>query len=583
MTRKPRRRIRKRHRHLLFEHLEHRELLAADWQNPVVSWDVNRDERITPFDALSGINKLNRDGPGEFISPHGQNDSFYDSNGDGFHTPLDVLNVVNALNARVSVPVRLTEESELAQQQSIIIGLGQETGSRTYRFEVNATFDNSDTSSALEDIFITYLVDKNDSGTTLLGRDINGTSIFALAGDQADFIPGLVRFDGRVVEIDLTSVGDMEAARLVFQLINSDSDAGTEVTVRPFANDADPDGFRAPTFSMPQAYADAGSPLDFNALTMTSDVAAVVSNVRYDAVSGEYRADLQVRNNGDSTGRAIAVEFTGLPADVSLRNSTGDSPNGNPYLSFRDAIPFGGLDHGAISDAIPVVLDVTDQTPFSWSLDVWTGGPNQAPVFGPVAPITIMPGDSVDVALSATDTDGDPVTFSLTPADDMPTMTFNGNGSIRLTPTPSDIGSYCFDVHATDGHLTVTQIVDVIVQDDPINTTRISGIVLDTDGTPLEGVPIEVGRFQTVTATDGTFELELPSFTVPTEEFDVPVPLGDPHFDPFSEGDKTIALGTMSPQELRSSIHADIPTSSAHSSMAVSCTVPTLVVPPHFV
>jgi hypothetical protein len=45
-----------------------------------------------------------------------------------------------------------------------------------------------------------------------------------------------------------------------------------------------------------------------------------------------------------------------------------------------------------------------------------------------------------------------------------------------------------------------------------------------------------------VTGADGTFELELPSFTVPTEEFDISVPLGDLHFDPFSTGDQTIPL-----------------------------------------
>ena len=51
-------------RALRTEHLEERCLLAADamtaWQNPVDSYDVNRDGYVTALDSLVIVNDLNR-------------------------------------------------------------------------------------------------------------------------------------------------------------------------------------------------------------------------------------------------------------------------------------------------------------------------------------------------------------------------------------------------------------------------------------------------------------------------------------------------------------------------------------------
>ena len=50
----------------------------------------------------------------------------------------------------------------------------------------------------------------------------------------AEFSAGLVRYDGRFVDIDLTSLNQLEEGRLIFQLLNSDADSGSQVTVRPY-------------------------------------------------------------------------------------------------------------------------------------------------------------------------------------------------------------------------------------------------------------------------------------------------------------------------------------------------------------
>jgi RHS repeat-associated protein len=508
----------------------------------VISLDVNNDHAISPVDALIPINYIIEHGSQPVTVPHRNDEPYRDVSGDNYVSPVDALRVINAINEGFQLPITLNDPGAVANQESIVIGLGQDRGSRTYRFELDATFDDSDTSAALEDTFVVYLVDKDDPSTTLLDRGANGTSIFALSGDRADFVPGLVRYDSKVVEIDLTSLDDKDNATLVFQLLNSDSDNGTHVVVRPVSNEVNPDGLLPPTFFSPKAYAAAGDTLDFDTLTTNSDLEPLVSNVRYDKASGEYRADLQVRNNGVPTGRNVALELTGLPDNVSLRNASGISPGGNPYLSLHDAIPSGGLGHGATSAAVEVTLDVMNQARFSWAVGLWSGAANQGPEFDPIDPITITPGQFKNVTLTATDPDGDAVSFALKPADELPSLTFNSKGSILLSPTPDQLGSFTFDVLASDGASTSTQTISVDVVADPITMTRVSGQVLDTDGTPLADVPIEVGRFQTTTVADGSFTLELPSFTVPTDEFDIPIPVGDPQFDPLSEGRKTILL-----------------------------------------
>ncbi len=46
-------------RRLLFENLEQRVLLAADWQNSLNQLDVSDNGVVTPLDALTVINELN--------------------------------------------------------------------------------------------------------------------------------------------------------------------------------------------------------------------------------------------------------------------------------------------------------------------------------------------------------------------------------------------------------------------------------------------------------------------------------------------------------------------------------------------
>src|SRR5262249_7884962 len=87
-----------------------------------------------------------------------------------------------------------------------------------------------------------------------------------------------------------------------------------------------------------------------------------------------------------------------------------------------------------------------------------------------------------------------------------------------------------------DGVEQTTQPVTLTVTADPNTSTRLSGTLLATDSSPLAGVPVELGTLQTVTGTDGSFTFHLPPLAMPTDSFDIPVPAGDPQFDPAGTG-----------------------------------------------
>ena len=97
---------------LQIELLEIRLLLASDWQHPFRLRDVSDDGAVTPLDALVGINRLNTVGASELAQREvGSREPYFDVNGDSFHSAIDVLIVINALNNGPLVDARLANDT----------------------------------------------------------------------------------------------------------------------------------------------------------------------------------------------------------------------------------------------------------------------------------------------------------------------------------------------------------------------------------------------------------------------------------------------------------------------------------------
>ena len=413
---------------------------------------------------------------------------------------------------RIQIPnsLVLQEVDQLVVESTQLIVLGQDQGSRTLRFDIEANFDTTGTGSVLEDMLLVYLVDPVDPTQTLLDRSQSGTALFALVGDRAEFRPGLVQYDGHTVTVDLTGLGDQTEGRLVFQLVNSDADTNSSILISELNNTVDVTGQASLVMPVVDDRRATGGALDLSVLTGSTSVITELSNVRIDAASGRYIAELRVRNNSaQAIDRNVAVVFPGLPVGVTLLNPSGVDANGDPYISMRDAILAGGLDSHALSAAVQITFDDPTLARFPVApVALINATPNQAPTFNPVGPLSVNAGDVLRVNLVATDPEGENVTLMLSADTPMPTTRLDGS-ELVFTPSPGQVGQYTFTLIASDGMSQTTQSVTIDVLADLVTTTRISGQILDVDDTALAGVPISLGVDSAVTDIDGRFTLIL--------------------------------------------------------------------------
>ncbi|MCB9940713.1 MAG: hypothetical protein H6823_20945 [Planctomycetaceae bacterium] len=528
ITQRNRSRQRKRRaRHLRFETLEDRQLLAVDWRNPVNPPDVNGDGQIAPLDPLQVINELNLNGPHALSTQRPTGKPYWDVSGDQYISPLDALQAINAVNANETVPYSLAEGTQIAVEKRILITVGQQAGTRTYRLQVTPTFVTSNASSSSRDLFAIYLVDPQDPTRTLLDRGAPGTSLFSLSATGVEFTPGRVRWDGRVVEIDLSDVTDRDTAELRLQLLNGDGGNGSRVSLRPLSNDVNLDGVTGPVLLDTASPNTAGAAFDLTGVPMANEVKVQVDNVRFNSATNRYTAELRLQNQGESLGRSVAVGFPDLPSGVTLRNPSGTTADGVPYINFAPAISRGGLSTNARSERLLVEFDNPARVPFVIS-PLIIAGANQPPMLEAIGPLTVMPGGVLRTQLNATDPDGDTVTFSLKAtgsnndsALQLPTGMLRGSGLLEFMPKPDQLGTYTFDIVASDGALESRRTVTLNVVADPITTTRISGKVLQVNGQPLAGMQVELGAVQGITMADGSFLLDLGNGPIVSETIKV--------------------------------------------------------------
>lgn len=84
---------------------------ASSWQNPVDHLDVNDDGIVAALDVLLVVNVLNAHGP-RVLPIEGEPPPFIDVNGDGLSSALDALWIVNHINLRVNEAVIAEAEAD---------------------------------------------------------------------------------------------------------------------------------------------------------------------------------------------------------------------------------------------------------------------------------------------------------------------------------------------------------------------------------------------------------------------------------------------------------------------------------------
>ncbi|WP_044170107.1 Ig-like domain-containing protein, partial [Kamptonema formosum] len=412
--------------------------------------------------------------------------------------------------AETANSIILHERDSWLTETAIPIQLGHTLGSRTLEFELDAQFDTTDKTSLTEDRFQVWLVDTASPHSTLLDGQTPGKVLFSLAGNQAEFTPGLVRYNGSRVSIDLTGLQEIPTGFLLLRIINGDTDTGSAVSVNNLTDTTDPEGVASPIFPVQEKKATIGPALNISNLTQTQALEVNLSDVRLNSATGLYTASLQVINNRPAASRNVAVSFANLPAGVELQNASGVDAAGKPYINLRNAIKPGGVNAGETSAPVEVIFSNPNFSVVPVITSVFVGEPNTAPNLNPVGALTVKPGERLEIPLSATDENGDRVIYSIRSDSRLPKGKITGNGQLVFTPAPDDVGTYNFTLVASDGALETPQEVTLTVAADPVTSTRVSGIIENTAQEPLAGVIIELGSLQTVTAADGSFILETP-------------------------------------------------------------------------
>ncbi|MFW5691000.1 MAG: Ig-like domain-containing protein [Chloroflexota bacterium] len=144
----------------------------------------------------------------------------------------------------------------------------------------------------------------------------------------------------------------------------------------------------------------------------------------------------------------------------------------NPNYNGPDEITFKVSDGALESDPATVSITVTPV--------------NDPPVLGPIEAIVMTAGQTRTVNLTASDVDGDPLTFLL---DGEPGFVSLSGSSITLTPTLADVGSYTMTVSVSDTTAVDQVPVNITVQEPagpacPIDLT-LAGVPTDAITGPL--------------------------------------------------------------------------------------------------
>ncbi len=502
---------------MLLERLEDRRVLVADWQNSSFPEDVSHDGLVSPLDVVLVVNELNRrfaNGSGSALPTGiGVPPPYVDVNGDSRVTALDVLFVINYLNSGADRRGALTELSRFDSFRNIRIDLSSQEGARLYRMQVNASFGADNTDSLLPDLFSVYLRDPDNPGQTLLDRGVNGTSLFSLSSRGAELATGLVRWDGNILELDLSSIKDKASGHLYMELLNGDPASRSRVSILPLENRVDPD---APPGSLLPANSDLalpGTSLNFTQLTRSQAFDVDVENMRFNSTNNLFIAELDLVNRGEATGRDLAIVIGGLPSGATLLNASGIDPQGRPYLNMRNAIRRGGLGANERSSLVEIRIANASRIPLHLTAEVYVGDENRPPVIAPIAAQSVVPGAQLNIQMNAIDADGDQLTYSMRSAEGSRPLPTGGldaaTGLMVFSPAPEQLGSYQVEVFASDGKKTASQSFALSIVEDTSISTRIAGRVLDVNDMPLPGLVVEIGGVQVLTQADGRFEIDL--------------------------------------------------------------------------
>jgi len=171
------------------------------------------------------------------------------------------------------------------------------------------------------------------------------------------------------------------------------------------------------------------------------------------------------------------------------------------------------------------------------------GAENQAPQLDAIGPRTVPLGTTLNLQLSATDPNGEPLHYLATPLPLPANASLQGHtGLFTFTPDETQVGDIDLSFVVSDGELSDTEAVAITVPaPDPAGITAVTGRILDTNDfveeveTPVVGATVSLLGAGIATTTDGTGQFTLNNVPAGSQILDIdsstanPAPDGAPY------------------------------------------------------
>jgi hypothetical protein len=281
---------------------------------------------------------------------------------------------------------------------------------------------------------------QSDSETfTITVGNVNRPPVLATIGNQT-------ASEGQALTITITAT-DPDGDALSFAGANLPTGANLVNNGNGSATLSWTPGFnQAGNFPMSVTVTDAGSPAQNDSETFT----VAVGNVNRAPVLGA------IGNRTVNEGQALAITITAtdpdgdalsfaganLPTGASLVNN----PNGSATLSWTP----GFSQAGNFSMSVTVTDAGSPAQNDAETFTITVGNVNRPPVLGAIGNRTVNQGQALTIAITASDADGDAVSFAGANLPTGASLIDNRNGSATLSWTPGQAGNFSMSVTVTD-------------------------------------------------------------------------------------------------------------------------------------
>jgi RHS repeat-associated protein len=426
------------------------------------STNVTVSGRVT--DALSGVFGLEArvdagtfaavtlDASGTFSFPTAL---ALDGSADGSHTVTlrgtDGAGNAGTVQTTFALATGLLREGtafHTSREQDLTIPAGPSVLTFTY---AGLSFDTNPR-PGIRDAFEAALVDAN--GQSLVHTIGAGRDAFLNVTDgQPPALGAETTLSGTTVTLNLAGITPGTPARLIYRLINNDSDGTPDTSIDVSAAKVLPNPGGQPVAAIPGAAALVSAPpIDVSAL---SDVSAAFTpeygQTAFDEADSVLYANLSLKNTGlypIDKPLAVAVAHLSDPT-VRVRGADGTTPDGLPYYNLSNLVTGRTLNPGDATAARRLAFFNPNHTPFTYDLVV-LGQLNRPPAFTTQPGTEAIPGVPYVYQTGATDPDGDPLHFTLLtgPAG----MAVDAaTGKVAWGPQQSDLGTHAVALRVDDG------------------------------------------------------------------------------------------------------------------------------------